>query len=322
MSTHVPGGRKTSRQIAEEPLVLWREAAGRRTGLACLVDFCINPECTCEEAALRALEIDDRFEGLHTMGSKVRIHYRPGSAKPFLEGSLDAVVRLDSGQVVLNGRGRSPTPKEAEMLAWLREALDEPMLAGLRDRWARFKEARHAEEAAFRAQTWEDRDWTTWDSEDPVAWDEVVSLAEAGEDRYTFEGRTYEALDHYCIARGCDCEEVRVHFYRLNEADEVEEMTGRVWVEASSAEVVRTENEAGAHRVLLELWRAYQERHDLAELGERWRHMQRIGPQIHELRASQLRPQPVRREGIPGRNDPCPCGSGRKYKKCCLGRTS
>jgi hypothetical protein len=23
----------------------------------------------------------------------------------------------------------------------------------------------------------------------------------------------------------------------------------------------------------------------------------------------------------PGRNDPCPCGSGKKYKKCCLGKT-
>src|SRR6266496_5911257 len=23
-----------------------------------------------------------------------------------------------------------------------------------------------------------------------------------------------------------------------------------------------------------------------------------------------------------GRNDPCPCGSGKKYKKCCLGRTT
>ena len=23
-----------------------------------------------------------------------------------------------------------------------------------------------------------------------------------------------------------------------------------------------------------------------------------------------------------GRNDPCPCGSGKKYKKCCLGRES
>lgn len=31
------------------------------------------------------------------------------------------------------------------------------------------------------------------------------------------------------------------------------------------------------------------------------------------------RPTPVRREaGLTGRNDPCPCGSGKKFKKCCL----
>lgn len=29
-------------------------------------------------------------------------------------------------------------------------------------------------------------------------------------------------------------------------------------------------------------------------------------------------PEPIRRPGAKlGRNDPCPCGSGRKYKKCC-----
>ncbi|MEJ2040503.1 MAG: SEC-C metal-binding domain-containing protein [Desulfosarcinaceae bacterium] len=22
-----------------------------------------------------------------------------------------------------------------------------------------------------------------------------------------------------------------------------------------------------------------------------------------------------------GRNDPCPCGSGKKYKKCCMGKS-
>ena len=27
--------------------------------------------------------------------------------------------------------------------------------------------------------------------------------------------------------------------------------------------------------------------------------------------------QPVRKQQKPGRNDPCPCGSGLKYKKCC-----
>ncbi|MBQ7225236.1 MAG: SEC-C domain-containing protein [Clostridia bacterium] len=27
--------------------------------------------------------------------------------------------------------------------------------------------------------------------------------------------------------------------------------------------------------------------------------------------------QPVRAEQKVGRNEPCPCGSGKKYKKCC-----
>jgi preprotein translocase subunit SecA len=29
-----------------------------------------------------------------------------------------------------------------------------------------------------------------------------------------------------------------------------------------------------------------------------------------------LRPEPAQ-SNKPGRNDPCPCGSGKKYKKCC-----
>ncbi|MDY6914411.1 MAG: SEC-C metal-binding domain-containing protein [Planctomycetota bacterium] len=27
--------------------------------------------------------------------------------------------------------------------------------------------------------------------------------------------------------------------------------------------------------------------------------------------------EPLKTRGQPGRNDPCPCGSGKKYKKCC-----
>ena len=27
--------------------------------------------------------------------------------------------------------------------------------------------------------------------------------------------------------------------------------------------------------------------------------------------------QPIRAEKTVGRNDPCPCGSGKKYKNCC-----
>ena len=31
-----------------------------------------------------------------------------------------------------------------------------------------------------------------------------------------------------------------------------------------------------------------------------------------------VKKQPVRKEKKVGPNDPCPCGSGKKYKKCCM----
>ena len=33
--------------------------------------------------------------------------------------------------------------------------------------------------------------------------------------------------------------------------------------------------------------------------------------------AEEAKPQPVKKGAKVGRNDPCPCGSGKKYKKCC-----
>ena len=33
---------------------------------------------------------------------------------------------------------------------------------------------------------------------------------------------------------------------------------------------------------------------------------------------SEVKRQPVRKDKKPGPNDPCPCGSGKKYKKCCM----
>ena len=38
-----------------------------------------------------------------------------------------------------------------------------------------------------------------------------------------------------------------------------------------------------------------------------------------QLKAEWFRPtDPIRVDKRPGRNEPCSCGSGRKYKKCCV----
>ena len=38
---------------------------------------------------------------------------------------------------------------------------------------------------------------------------------------------------------------------------------------------------------------------------------------IADLEILQNRPEPYKAETKTGRNEPCPCGSGKKYKKCC-----
>jgi len=35
---------------------------------------------------------------------------------------------------------------------------------------------------------------------------------------------------------------------------------------------------------------------------------------------NEMKLQPIRREKLPGRNDKCPCGSGKKAKKCRLAK--
>lgn len=38
---------------------------------------------------------------------------------------------------------------------------------------------------------------------------------------------------------------------------------------------------------------------------------------VKKIQAS--KPKPIHVEAKPGRNEPCPCGSGKKYKNCCGG---
>lgn len=42
-----------------------------------------------------------------------------------------------------------------------------------------------------------------------------------------------------------------------------------------------------------------------------------IVAELYWKRIERDRPKPVRRPDLPGRNDPCSCGSGLKFKKCC-----
>jgi preprotein translocase subunit SecA len=53
------------------------------------------------------------------------------------------------------------------------------------------------------------------------------------------------------------------------------------------------------------------------EEERRRRHLRLVYSRGEEGEAQKPKKQPIRRGRKIGRNDPCPCGSGKKYKKCC-----
>ncbi|MEE9564309.1 MAG: anaerobic sulfatase maturase [Candidatus Hydrothermarchaeaceae archaeon] len=53
----------------------------------------------------------------------------------------------------------------------------------------------------------------------------------------------------------------------------------------------------------------------ITEIAALWRRQQNLERQMPKVEATDAGTSPK-----PGRNDPCPCGSGLKYKKCCLGK--
>ncbi|MCD9027491.1 UPF0149 family protein [Luteimonas sp. BDR2-5] len=60
---------------------------------------------------------------------------------------------------------------------------------------------------------------------------------------------------------------------------------------------------------------------DRLDLDARWDLLTSVPGLLLDLNETRLAERvvrtPVRRAPAPGRNDPCPCGSGRKWKKCC-----
>ena len=59
----------------------------------------------------------------------------------------------------------------------------------------------------------------------------------------------------------------------------------------------------------------------LAEIQELYRRLEALKSEMGRVPAQEQIMAPVRRIGPVervGRNNPCPCGSGKKYKHCCI----
>jgi hypothetical protein len=296
---------QTHEEVICIPLAPTELRASRQTII--LFDrYCENCECT--GVFLDAFRVDGEVEAVErTADGKVRIAARrPVGHLPDLYCPF--AIRLSDG-VVSFLEGHAPAAGHQELLDEVQAGLLPEHLDLLRRR------QRHM---AGPDENWKERDWSWVQKGMCVGWAELFPAAKA----WTFEheGVPLFVDDQYCATASCDCSEVILSYFRIDRrgpdgsegvllgAVRYDLRTGRRKLEStapgSSAQTVLQLTET--------LFKFLPATRD--ELNRRFRFMRGFADWLAQRRREQ-RPPP---QASPGRNEPCPCGSGRKYKKCCL----
>lgn len=136
-----------------------------------------------------------------------------------------------------------------------------------------------------------------------------------------YDGMELFVDDQYCIDPMCECEEVILVFIKVNEETKIGQdiFTIRVpfknEIEIDDDFIICTKEEI---KKIYDHWlKSDSQVMDILET--RYRTMKGVGQNLVERQTSKNLRKHTAGVGQKktGRNDPCPCGSGKKYKKCC-----
>jgi hypothetical protein len=296
-------------------------------GLACLARTCPTPTCACRSIFLEAVPIDFRVESVAFSRGKLSFYTRRlGGLEPAADSESWIAARLnpDTGELHVETE-RNQCAEAEEYLAPLRDALDGELLDDFARLWLRLKGL-----PAISDEPLGDADLGEWKPGETLAFGQV--FAELRADGYPVGDRIYEVVDLHCPDPDCDCSEVTLVF--VDPAGRGVD-AGAVRVDLSSDDV-SFDHDTDDETLVPGLWKRFVHRHrGISLLLDRQKRMKEFGktlPGLLEDPPDNLAPSPItthpeeatggqRRDGTrTGRNEPCPCGSGKKYKKCCMPR--
>jgi hypothetical protein len=160
-------------------------------------------------------------------------------------------------------------------------------------------------------------------SADDLPWDSRL-----GEYLVESEGADYLAIERYCPNPVCPCREVVMSFlqFKFPEGGAAPKRAEEQFTALRSLDggVAVKEVYRGSRSEAAAVLAAWQEEYGDDLQGLRWRYDKIKQIARRSWRPGRRLPEPPEpREPLPpaarrvGRNDPCPCGSGKKYKKCC-----
>lgn len=261
------------------------------------LEVCPSPTCHCSDMTL------------------VRAAALPGS-KPPVEYLLDPFARTVTEPAT---SGRVPGQPAGQAIAEAIPAED----------WHRLRAAFFgAKERAIATADWS-REQAEFPFEDIERWSQLVPLRDVipfmphltppadGEREFTID-------DQYCVLPSCDCTESVVALLTYGSPDP---STSRIQAEPLVDFQIDWQRNrwrvAGQTRRLTAAEEQLRDRLLAAnpDLLVELRRRQEIMRKLYEVSVAAWRAEtgrvPLRAGPRIGRNDPCPCGSGKKYKRCC-----
>lgn len=276
--------------------------------------FCLNLECSCRDVWLHLNEVDP--SGGH-LPDPLTFEVRVG-----LENWVERDVPERSGKTA----------------ALVREL----MVEFPSDAIKQFVEAHKQQRAIAKRIAEHKLDIADHGDGELVCYSDVVhasgGLQRGGKHAFflTHAGQDYLIEDHYCPTPECDCRVVHIEFWKRAVDDRQGDASRRIRVtqqlmssftfDGRVREVRFSQEDPKTTRNILAAWA--EQCSDLQEeLESRYEQIKAIGRRSFPKRPASLRrprlspppslPSSIKRDKRVGRNDRCPCGSGRKFKRCC-----
>ena len=251
----------------------------------CIASVCLNPQCECNEVFLKFERPDESYK----VGFNIE-------TRTLIERENEAVIDEFANQVFA--------------------LLDETDFRFLESTYLSHK--KYATENAdfshliieFPKQEIETKSIT-------IAYHEVLPFAKSFD--VTIEGKRYLLEDHFCVKHQCQCTEIVVCLYPILN-DLPDGLHEPVLVEAAFAiridyQSKKWESDGLSHAEPIDITAA---RSAVESQNPDFYSVVRLRHQrMKRLYSNYLRSIAIEKSEKVGRNDPCSCGSGKKYKKCC-----
>lgn len=299
------------RQIGNHsPWIFWRDhPSGRgRQGFACCVLVCSTPDCPCTAVSFVGLFVDDRLRSATSQSHQLSFRWDAEAEATATAGNplvgASCAVTVDHATRQVTGE-KGPTEALDQLLPWLLTEIDDDLVATLQHNIAKQK-------LANRAQADLHDPWEGWEPGDLVSHSEA--FPESDWAPFQWRDTSWLASDLHCVEPRCDCTDIRFVFSRADDGAGASNAAyaGTLLVTLPSLEPQDLDVEGG-------------QLENLSELRELWNTFSSQDPDLQNqltarrARVKTLRPPntTVMRGPKVGRNDPCPCGSGKKSKKCC-----